>query len=543
MSGFFSRITSGLSRGVPSGQMSSLSINRESDPKDIYALLDSYYFSNGLYDSVRRGMSDAGAHFPAVRELRNPTYSAVEFYPKKLWPGTLSEAFTIEGNDREEVRDAIREVWHWSNWQQRKQAAARYFARYGDLFLRIAVRRDREDKPVGVYIQLINPQHVSDFKTDPRGFITYLRYDATIMKNGSKHTHTEIWDEATGYKKYEHQGNHTTPVDSLADPVETAELSEFGIDFLPWIHAPFMDVGESDGGTMDSRGMALIWPCLTKIDEINLTVTRIASMLYRFNKATMAVMANAVDASGRPVRPPKFDDNSSVDVEDEEIRYLPGMARMEYMVPNINWGSHLQFLNESIEALKDDLPELRYYDISKSGETASGVALRYKMGPAIDRIVEARGNAGIALVRAHKMALSIAQYLELPGFEASKIGTYEGGGFEHDLSFPDPAGMNETDVANLIKTYVDMAMPLPSALNRFGGWNDDELATLATDRAAEGVSGAAPVLNMPVASQALRSQATTGAAIASIDPATIGDVIDKAARAAVAKIVKSGVIG
>ena len=84
-------------------------------PAELYALLRQYYFSNGLYQNLARGMHDAGVANPAMRGLRNPAFRVVEFYVAALWPGQLPDCLPIETkNDR--IVEPIQQVWTWSNW-------------------------------------------------------------------------------------------------------------------------------------------------------------------------------------------------------------------------------------------------------------------------------------------------------------------------------------------------------------------------------------------------------------------------------------------
>ena len=65
----------------------------------------------------------------------------------KIWPGPLPAALPIV-TENQAIIEPIQQVWTWSNWGSEKQAAARWFACYGDMFLKVATKSDDAGKPV-----------------------------------------------------------------------------------------------------------------------------------------------------------------------------------------------------------------------------------------------------------------------------------------------------------------------------------------------------------------------------------------------------------
>ena len=138
-----------------------------------------------------------GANFKAevVKPLRNPAYRVVEFYAAKLWPGALDQALPIVTNN-ERITPAIQQIWQWSNWASEKQAVARTFPMCGDLFIKVASKTGR------VFLQNLNAENVTDFSTDERGFLEYIRIDVPRVRRLTDgklqaYTLTEVWDKST----------------------------------------------------------------------------------------------------------------------------------------------------------------------------------------------------------------------------------------------------------------------------------------------------------------------------------------------------------
>ena len=404
----------------------------------LYAILRNYYWSNNLYENIGYALRQQGIATPAIKPLRNPTYRVVEFYASKIWPGTLDEALTIEA-DNAAIIPAIQQVWKWSNWGSQKQHAIRTLAITGDWFVKVVTRTDAAGQVQRVYFQTIEPEYVTDFTEDERGYITRIRVDISPYTDPAMPlepnrqrvlTRTEEWDkDANRYRCWVHEKGPDEELDRLGTPREDAPLTSLGIDFVPFCHAMLRDVGQP-------RGMAAILPAKDKIDEANMQATRLHQMLYRHNKAFWALTAGGLDASGRPLPPVQVQRNGStptttMELGDDEIMALPGAAQLQPLVPNINYDAALNVLNAMMDEIEHDLPELAYYSLRTQGEV-SGVAVRLLLSDAIDRLEEARGNAYAALIQADEMALTIAASNGLPGFEA--LGTFEAGDFDHTLT-------------------------------------------------------------------------------------------------------------
>jgi hypothetical protein len=447
----------------------------------LYQLLDGYYLNNGLYDVVAQALYEASIWKEGLKGLRNPAYRVVEFYVAHLWPGTLPEALPIK-TDNARIIEPIQQIWRWSNWATRKQLAARQVAKYGDEFIKTVSTGDQ------VYLQLIEPGYVTEFETDHRDFITYIHVDIPQTRRNDDgkieaYTHTEVWDKnASLYRRWEHDKGPGAGLGTLGPAKETRELSNFGIDFVPFVQAKFKDIGED-------RGAGAFTLALDKIDEANRKATRLAQMIFRYNKPLWALRANAMDPTGRPLPPPRFGgesgsgaDGDTIDLGDDRLLRLPGQSELQSLVPELDYQAHLDALKADLEELEEDLPELAYYRLQNKAGDPSGRALRLLLQPATDRVVEARGNVEAALARANAMALTMTSQARLPGFR--DIGNYAAGDFEHSFAERDVMPLSELEKAEESKLYIEMGAPLMTVLRR-QGWSKADLTQLEQDRQAE----------------------------------------------------------
>lgn len=437
-------------------------------PSAWYEMLEEYYLNNGLYDSVQQALFENAIWTPGMKPLRNPAHRAVEFYVSKLWPGPLERSLPIVTKNKK-LPDAVAKIWEWSNWASQKQVAARWLSNFGDLFIKVA-EKNENNIVARVYLDPIKSKYVTDLNLDERGFITYIRIDVPTEDL----MHTEVWSKTRGgYRLWKHNRSIDTPLDQLGDPTDSKTFEQLGFDFIPIVHAKFQDIGET-------RGVGCFVHALDKIDEANRQATRLHEILFRYNKPTNAVTANAVDASGKPLPPPTLTglDGSSTEDEDvklmqgdEDLYMLPGMSKLEQMVPNLQYDAALNILNAQMDELTDDLPEILYYDLKDKGEL-SNVALKTLLGPAIDKVLEARGNAEAALVRANQMALTIAGLHGLEGFK--ELGTFENGDLVHRFAERDVIPMGAKEKAETIKVEGEAGIPLLFSMKRHG-FSEEEI--------------------------------------------------------------------
>ena len=436
-------------------------------PSAWYEMLEEYYLNNGLYDLVSQALFDNAIWTPGMKPLRNSAHRAVEFYVSKLWPGPLERALPIVAENKR-IAEPIQKIWGWSNWASQKQVAARWLSNFGDLFIKVTEKTEAS-QVTRVYLDPIKPKYVTDLELDERGFVMFIRID---VPDGNE-MHTEVWSKNFGgYRLWRHNRALETPVNRLGEPKEIKLFTDLGFDFIPIVHAKFQDIGER-------RGIGCFVHALDKIDEANRQATRLHQILFRYNKPTNAVSANAMDPSGKPLPPPTItgregSDSSKGDalkLGDDDLFLLPGMSKLEQMVPSLNYADALAILNAQMQELARDLPEILYYELTEKGDL-SGVALRTMLQPAIDKVIEARGNAEPALVRANQMALTIAGVHGLDGF--SNLGEFESGDLTHTFAEREVIPMSPNEKAELITSQVAAGMPLVTAM-KLNGFNDEQI--------------------------------------------------------------------
>lgn len=449
--------------------------------REVAKLLWSYYLNNGLYDELR--LAGYFLDETNLKGLRNPAYRVVKFYADVIWPGRLPDALPLdlEALSNKRIREPLIELWKWSNWQSRKQILVRWTAVLGETYIKVAQPPGKQR----IYLQLNRPEFITDFDEDERGNIIYIRVDVPrSRRDGDEVTfflHTEVWDKADGRCRiWEHEKTPETPIEQLGTPTQSYDMQEtWGIDFIPWVRAFHFNVGED-------RGVGAYLLQLDKMDEANRLATRLHTMLFRHNDVTWALESNMIDAAtGRPLPPPRIgtaidaDGNEVVDLGGEKLLRLPGHAKLTSLVPNLNYDAALATLDAHLAELKNDLPELRYFDLPDLGEM-SGRAIRLLMGPAITSALEVRGNLEEALVRAQKMALTMGQNAGI----WKGLGSYDVGDLEHGFAERAIIPADRYEDAELTRAEKEAGIPLFTSLRRSGA-TDKEMAQVEDDFARE----------------------------------------------------------
>ena len=455
----------------------------ELPPRQLYDLLKWYYLNNGLYDDIVRGLYDKSIWTEGMKPLRNPAFRVVEFYAAKLWP---QQQQIVSAN--EALAAAVEQVWKWSNWASQKRIAARWLAMYGDLFIKVSTRQKGE-KTVSVYLQLIEPQFVTTFDADERGYLTYVRIDIPQTEREGdeiRHlTHTEVWDKASGsYRLWRHDQGADMPIARLGAPLVEAPLSAFGIDFVPVVHVKFRDIGED-------RGMSAITHALDKIDEANRMATRLHQILFRYNKATEVLEGTGTDPTGRPLPPPRvvgrqtgqYEDDETVKVGNDRIVRLPSGWTWRQAVPMLDYTSMLAVVQAQMAELEHDLPELAYYTLRNRADL-SGKAVRLLLSDAVDRATEARANVEAGLIRAQQMALTVGRASGI----LPDLGDFDAGALDHDFAEEDIFTLSLAERMETIAVMVQAGLPLTTAL-RAAGWSENEIALMQEEKAADAEFG------------------------------------------------------
>ena len=526
-----------------------LTVSRSEAQK--YEVYEKWYANKeGLFSALGKFLMKQGAGYlsridaggvsvspkSSVENLRNPVHRVVEFHATTILTGLLEEMLKVEADEDEEgeategeekkgraetFKEAVLQIWEWSNLAQQIRVAKRHLARDGQFFWKIA----RPEGKDSCYIQVIPAKHATEYDADEIGNVTYARIDVPGSKTEDGQSRkiwtTEIWrkgkikdgEKQPGYALFaevERTSDDSVPSEKRVAEAAGAQRIELGsdsdgykFDFVPFVVVNAQDTGEKRPEPVYAHGLHLVsWICRE--------ATRLSDLMFRFNKAFKVIFGMGNDAQNRPMPPPKpghvrdlgsvhqesqaehtvpmggaratllSRENEDISIEGVAVTGLPGTAQMADATPNINYEAARVWINDHVREVYEELPELLYYAI-ESRANQSGAALRTLIAGAISRGEEMQSNLVAGLVKADKMALTIAQLASFDGFSEGQIGTYENGGFDHEIEPPEIMPLTEEEKQQVEASKLTNAQSLVALLSQLGVSRDEQRRIVLTE--------------------------------------------------------------
>lgn len=363
-----------------------------------------------------------------TRPLYNPVFRLVELEAAKAYGGALDwddfsgGAIPLQNAD-DRVIEAVRQVFKWSNWGQRKTLYARNCSRFGDAVINITTDFFSQK----VRMELLHPGVVKEIETGPTGFVKRAVIEYERQEPGEDRPwlyRLEIDEDSFAtFRDGEPFAFHADPFGNLAP----AWPNPYG--FVPLITSQSLDFGERWGGTSFHAS-------IEKIEEAN----DLASILHdQIRKAVTAPWFMPGLTSLQQLKEDTAsvgDEEASDEVERSSVPVIlaPKEARAEALVAPINIADSLKTLERLLEEVEDEIPQLSLNRMRRGGGqlTYPGVVTAYD--DAISRIQEFRSNADGGLLRALQMAISIGAYHRFEGFRAFSLDSYRQGALDFQIA-------------------------------------------------------------------------------------------------------------
>jgi hypothetical protein len=453
-----------------------------------YEIAELRYAQNGMYDKKALGAYYQVSWIEALKPLRDVGYRSVEFFANKVMQGPIQVV-----TDNDALKEAINQILRWSNFDEKKQLYLRQDAKLGDLFWKVNNVNGK------IFIDNIYPGYVVDFEEDSRGYLTKIRIEVPkTTEDGQLTNQVEYWQKGETpqecyYSVWETDQTYPVGLEELGTPIDFGPIAAFGIDFLNFVHVKFIDVGED-------RGYGCFTHAQDKMDEANRQATRLAQMVFKRAGGVWTLSSSNVDKDNRPMAPAKMLDANGnqtniLDVSEDALITLPAGHTLTPTIPTIAWGELRNIANDMVSELKEDMPELRYYD-SVEGANLSGKALGVILAPALDRAREASNNFATGLSRVLKMALTMGQYARL----LQVSGTYDNGDFDHTIVIPEVFSQDAGDKAIVLGQLKTAGLDLFVSM-KMAGYTADEIkeaqtaAQTAADAKANQIKNTLSIIN------------------------------------------------
>jgi hypothetical protein len=378
--------------------------------------LNRCYYHNTVYTSLEHA---AGTHkhqrglYKHIRPVYNPVERLVELYVAKTYGGALDMEELTRGaipiaDATPRLRNALRQLWIWSNWSTAKSVYVRHGAMLGDMAIKVVDDRAMQQ----VRLEPIDPAKIRDIKRDSVGNIieAVIQYEYTeeqllgpITSNATRQT-TYVYTEVINQDRFQtfRDGKpHAFYADANGTPVSQWP-NEYG--FVPLEVGKFRDMGLTWGAAPFNAQTR-------KIDELNDSASNLHDQIRK--------VVNPIWYMPGVKKEDKIQANNA-EKDQMTILYGPEGSQPWPMIAPIDISAAIENIDHLLAELERDLPELAMHRLRDSGDlTAPGVKMAYD--DALGRLVEGRGSFDATLVRSQKMAIRIGGYNRYPGFEGFSL--------------------------------------------------------------------------------------------------------------------------
>lgn len=333
-----------------------------------------------------------------IRPIYNPVRRLVDFYAGAVYPGVLavdgsklpdgtSLAVPLAPDINTGLRDAIGQLWQWTNWQSGKNLYVRYGAALGDVGVEILDEVDRGK----VTFDILWPGYVADLEIDSTGNVKAyaLEYD-TEDSDGQKYTYRK---EVDGKRIAEYKNGQLHQFD---ENVPAERVNPYG--FAPMVWCKHTDLGGIYGDPAVRN--------VSKIDELN----EIASHAH---DRAHAVLSSPIIASGDGLELLTDDkltakQNKTTPAGRESVKLFKAGENGSMSSIELPEGEALNYMSKLIEEIERDHPELTMHTQLREMSQVTGPGAERMIGDVASYVYEARSNYDLQSIKLFQMAVAIA---------------------------------------------------------------------------------------------------------------------------------------
>lgn len=440
-----------------------------------YRMYDLYY-NNTVYSSltanaeVQKLLNSLYKH---IRPLKNPVARLVDLYVAKTYGGQL-DLQTLNGGAipiaqaSDQVRQAIRQLWVWSNWNENKSLYVRNGAIYGDSYIKIVDDPQRKR----VRMEALHPGKIVRCEYDEVGNIRAAQIEYDIE-------HPEDMKRTATYTEMINNEQFATFLDgelyAFNNDANGKPIAQWdhGYGFVPLVHVQHKNLGLRSG-------VNPYHSTLPKINEVNDSASLLNDQIRKV--ITPLWYFAGVGAPKKPGESTLQVANAETgDDERDQVTaiYGPIGSKPEPMIAPLDIVGALKNIDGQLDELERDMPELALHRIREQSGSMTAPGVRAGYSDAIDRILEARGNYDGALIRAQQMALTIGGLGGYKNFEGFDINSYENGELDHYIN-ERPVIEDQLSVQEKIAALGSSGAP-STAIWREMGYSEDQIKQWQTE--------------------------------------------------------------
>lgn len=468
-----------------------------------YALLWAY-FDNAMFDRTAAfGNAFLWSQYKSVyslyrniRLIYNPVTRLVNFYAGNVYPGILStsgslpegipNAIPFESDTPTLLKEAIGQLWQWSNWQAKKSVLVRYGAALGSVL--VEVTDDLEHRKVA--LSVIWPGKVAHLELDSADNVKAYAIEDMASDDVTSQTYVYRKEVDKDAFRYFRDGQPYDYGDGSVVP------NPYG--FVPAVWVKHSDTG-SDIGSPAIAGS------LGKIDELNNLASHIHDQIHKVIGAPLVLWSDGSLRNLFGTTKRGMTEDSPVPESDQESVLMlkgPTGGRVDSLAGALDLTSSLAAMDRQIEEIEKNHPELTVFEKLQEMSSITGPAVSRIIMPTVARLVEAQANYDQASIHLFQMAVAIAGMRATSGawgtlnrqqqkFVPFSLDSYARGDLDFTITprpLLIPTKLETAQEKQAMWTGVGLAVtagaPLEVAL-RDEGWSEEDIAQLGEAKLAE----------------------------------------------------------
>ena len=427
-----------------------------------------------------------------IRLIYNPTRRLVDFYAGQVYPGVLSEdglalpdgillAIPFSKDTSPALKDAIAQLWQWSNWQAKKAVLVRYGAALGSVLVEII-----DDVEHGkVCMDVVWPGLLTNLDLDQAGNVKcyVLEYPA-IDDHGQYIYRKEVDGDSIRYFR-----------DGQPCDYGNGAVVENVYGFVPAVWIKHRDTGSIHGSPEISGSLG-------KIDELNNLASHVHDQIHKIIGAPLVMWANGNIT--QITNTPKRAATNEFEAPPQEQEQLLGVkgpqgGSVESLAGNLSLSESAAYIDKVLGELEQDHPELTFYTELRAMSQVTGPAAARLVGDVVGKVMECQAAYDAQSMKLFQMSVAIAGMRANAGdwgmlnrqqqkFLPFDLESYARGDLDMAIMprpLVVPTKQEVYSEKQALWTGVQLASSAgvpPEVALKDAGWSSDQLATLGQDQ-------------------------------------------------------------
>lgn len=428
-----------------------------------------------------------------IRPIFNPITRVVDFYAEHIYPGALSTDSRLEDGSLSAVpfsfdtptdlREAIGQIWQWSNWQNGNAVMVQNGAMTGVALVEVVDDVERGK----IRYQNYFPSFVKSFVLDPYGNLDayVIEFETSDPRVNSGQPFKYAKEVQRDFIAYYKNGNSYDYGDG--------EVVPNPYPFIPAVWVKHIDIGTD-------YGVPAIRSSMAKIDELNSIVSHTADHIHKQIESPRILWTDTTVT-------PLFG-NTKVDYSDFDSRQQQVLLKgksggtTDTLVGTLDPQTIVPIVEKLLDEIEKDYPEITMYEKLRDQNIVTAPGASRLMGDVARKVARPASNYDLANIKLNQMGTAIGGWRANSGAWGSNLTpqqekflpfdflSYTKGQLDHKITprpLTSPTSTEEATEFQVRATAVQAvgdALPLEEKLRKLG-YREDQIPAVAAKARAE----------------------------------------------------------